>query len=56
MIIFGNKINNIIQFEIEELLQKTEIPAEVSPYIFKGNALTGEGLTELLDYIYDNIE
>ena len=56
IIIFGHKINNIILIEIEELLQKTEIPHEVSPYIFKCNVLKREGLTELLEYIYDNIE
>ena len=56
IIIFGNKFNNIIQFAPVELLQKAEIPPEVCPYIIEGNVLTGEGLTELLDYIYDNIE
>ena len=51
IIIFGNKFNNIIQFAPVELLQKAEIPPEVCPYIIEGNVLTGEGLTELLDYI-----
>ena len=56
ILIFGNKFNGKIEFEPEELLQKVEIPPELSPSILKGNVLTGEGLTDLLEYIYENIE
>ena len=56
IIILGNKFNDIIEFEPEELLQKSKIPPEITPYIIKGNALAGEGLQEFLDYIYNNIE
>ena len=55
-IIFGNKFNDIIQFEPEELMQKSVMPPEISPVIFKGNTMTGEGVQEFLDYIYENIE
>ncbi len=56
IIIFGNKNNNKTEFEIEEMLKKINLPAEICPYIIKGNILTGEGINELLDYIYNNIE
>ena len=56
ILIFGNKFNGKIEFEPEELLQKVEVPPELSPSILKGNVLTGEGLTDLLEYIYENIE
>ena len=56
ILIFGNKFNGKIEFEPEEFLQKVEVPPELSPSILKGDVLTGEGLTELLEYIYENIE
>ncbi len=55
IIIFGNKNNNKTEFEIEEMLKKINLPAEIYPYILKGNILTGEGINELLDHTY-NIE
>ena len=56
IIIFGNKYNDITEFEPEELLQISKIPPEISPYIIKGNVVAGEGLQEFLDYIYNNME
>ena len=56
IIIFGNKINDKIEFEPEEMLNSINLPPEISPYVLKGNAVTREGLPELLDYICDNIE
>ena len=56
IIIFGNKFNDKIEFEPEELLSKSNLPPEISPYIIKGNITKNEGLEELLDYIYNNIE
>ena len=56
IIIFGNKFNDKIEFEPEEMLQKSNLPPEISPYILKGNIITGEGISELLEYIYNNIE
>ena len=56
IIIFGNKFNDITEFEPEELLQISKIPPEISPYIIKGNVVAGEGLQEFLDYIYNNME
>ena len=56
IIIFGNKFNDKIEFEPEEMLKKSNLPPEICPHILKGNAVTGEGLPELLDYIYNNIE
>ena len=56
IIIFGNKINDKIEFEIEEMLKQINLPGEISPYILKGNIVNGEGINELLDYIYNNIE
>ena len=56
IIIFGNKFNNKTEFEPEEMLKKINIPPEISPHILKGNLKTGEGLSELLDYIYNYIE
>ena len=55
-IIFGNKFNDKIEFEPEEMLEKINFPPEISPYILKGSVKTGDGLSELLDYIYNNIE
>ncbi len=55
IIIFGNKINNKTEFENEEMFKKINLPAEIYPYILKGNILTGEGINELLDHTY-NIE
>ena len=56
IIIFGNKFNGIKTFEPNEILQKTELSPVLSPYIIEGNVLTGEGLDDLLEYIYNNIE
>lgn len=56
IIIFGNKFDDKIEFEPEELLSKSNLPPEISPYIIKGNITKKEGLEELLEYIYDNIE
>ena len=56
ILIFGNKFNGLKEFEPEELLQKLELPPVLSPYILTGNILTGEGLTDLLEYIYENME
>ena len=56
IIIFANKFNDKIEFEPEELLSKSNLPPEISPFIIKGNITKEEGLKELLEYIYDNIE
>ena len=56
IIIFGNKFDDKIEFEPEELLSKSNLPPEISPFIIKGNITKEEGLKELLEYIYDNIE
>ena len=56
IIIFGNKVNDKIEFEIEEMLQKINLPPEIFPHILKGNIFTGEVINELLDYIYNNME
>lgn len=54
IIIFGNKFNDKAEFEPEEILKN--LPQEISPLILKGNANTGEGLSELLDCVYNNVE
>jgi GTPase SAR1 family protein len=56
IIIFGNKFNDKIEFEPEELIEKINFPPEIAPFIIKGNVKSGEGLTDILDYIYNNIE
>ena len=56
IIIFENIFNDKEEFEPEEMLQKSNLPPEISPHIIKGNILKGEGLSELLDYIYNTIE
>ena len=57
IIIFGNKFNDKAEFEPEEMLKKINFPPEMTPpHILKGNVKTGEGLSDLLDYIYNNIE
>ena len=56
IIIFGNKFNDKIEFEPEEMIQKSNLPPEIATYIIKGNITTGEGISELMDYIYNNIE
>jgi len=56
IIIFANKFNDKIEFEPEELLSKSNLPPEISTIIIKGNVLKKEGLEELLEYIYNNIE
>ena len=45
-----------MEFETVKLLRKLEIPFELFPHILKGNVLTGEGLNDLLEYIYENKE
>ena len=55
ILFFCNKFNNKEEFELEEMLSKINMPPEISPNILKGNVLTGEGLQELLEYIYNNI-
>ena len=49
-------MNDKIEFEPNEMLQKSKLPPEISPFIIKGNILKREGIAELLDYIYNNIE
>ena len=56
IIIFANKFNDKIEFEPEELLSKSNLPPEISPYIIKGKKKKKEGLEELLEHIYNNIE
>ena len=56
IIIFGNIIYDKVEFEPEEMLQKSKLPPEISLFIIKGNILKKEGIPELLDYIYNNIE
>ena len=56
ILIFGNIFIDKVKFEPEELLQKSKLPSEISPFIIKGNILKKEGIPELLDYIYNNIE
>ena len=56
IIIFNNKKNDKKEFESEEILKKVNMPPEISPQILEGNVLSGEGLPELLEYIYNNIE
>ena len=56
IIIFNNKKNDKKEFEFEEILKKVNMPPEISPQILEGNVLSGEGLPELLEYIYNNIE
>ncbi|MBQ3899785.1 MAG: hypothetical protein II741_08110, partial [Lachnospiraceae bacterium] len=46
IIIFGNKFNDKIEFEPEEILEKVNFPPEISPIIIKGNVKSGEGLTD----------
>ena len=56
ILIFGNIMNDKVEFEPNEMLQKSKLPPEISPFIIKGNILKREGIPELLDYIYNNIE
>ena len=56
IIIYGNKFDDKIEFEPEELLLKSNLSPDISPHIIKGNIKKKEGLDELLEYIYDNIE
>ena len=56
IIIFGNIFNDKIEFQPEEMLQKCKFPPQNSTYIIKGNILKNEGIPELLDCIYNNIE
>jgi ADP-ribosylation factor protein 6 len=56
IIIFNNKKNDKKEFESEEILKKVNMPPEIAPQILEGNVFSGEGLPELLEYIYNNIE
>ena len=56
LLIFGNIFNDKIEFEPEEMIQKSKLPPEITPHIIKGNILKKGGIPELLDYIYNNIE
>ena len=56
ILIFGNIMNDKVEFEPNEMLQKSKLPPEISPFIIKGNIIKREGIPELLDYIYNNIE
>ena len=46
IIIYGNQINDKTEFDIEEILQKINFPAEISPHILKGNILKEEARNE----------
>ena len=56
ILIFCNKFNDKTEFESEEILQKSKLPPEISPFIIKGNIKNVEGIDELLEYIYNNME
>ena len=56
IVIFGNIFNDKIEFQPEEMLQKSKLPPEISPFIIKGNIVKNEGIPELLDHIYNDIE
>ena len=56
IIIFGNKFNDKLEFEPEEMLKNSNLSPEISSYILKGNVATGEGISQLLEYIYNNIK
>ena len=56
ILIFCNKFNDKTEFEPEEILQKSKLPPEISPFIIKGNITNIEGIDDLLEYIYNNIE
>ena len=56
IIIFGNIFNEGIQYEPEEFLKKSKLPQGIKPYIIKSNIHKKEGINELLEYIYNNIE
>ena len=56
ILIFNNKKNDKKEFESEEIFKKVNMPPEITPQILEGNVLSGEGLPELLEYIYNNIE
>ena len=56
IIIFGNIFNDKKEFEPEEMLQKSKLSPEISPFIIKSNIFKKKEIPELLDYIYNNIE
>ena len=56
IVIFGNKFNGKKEFEPINFLEKVELSPAFSPFIIEGNVSTGEGFTDLLEYIYNNIE
>jgi len=56
IIIFGNKFNDKLEFEPEEMLKNSNLSPEISSYILKGNVATGEGISQLLEYIYNNFK
>ena len=55
-IIFGNIINNKIEYEPNEFLEKIPPPPDKPINVLKGDAATGEGLNELMEYLYQNSE
>ena len=55
-IIFGNIKNNIIEYEINEFMKKIPPQPDKPITALKGDASTGEGLTELMEYLYQNSE
>ncbi len=38
------------------MLKNSNLSPEISSYILKGNVTTGEGISQLLEYIYNNIK
>ena len=55
-IIFGNIKNNVIEYEINEFMKKIPPQPDKPITALKGDASTGEGLTELMEYLYQNSE
>ena len=55
-IIFGNIKNNKIEYEPNEFLEKIPPPPDKPINVLKGDAATGEGLNELMEYLYQNSE
>ena len=56
IIIFGNKFNDKKEFDPQEILSKSNIPPEIQTKTFIGNPLSGEGLSDFLEYIYNIME
>ena len=53
-IIFGNIKNNKIEYDPDYFLQKIPSQKDKSITVLKGDASTGEGLNELIEYLYQN--